>query len=119
MRTSQLNPEARADIRNLLKTSHRMFGARAKREYKLLIDRAVDLLCADPQRPSVQHRADLRAAPYLFHLRHARARGAAPKQARHIIVFTYDDTTLTILRVLHDSMDVTQRVNNNDDQSGG
>ncbi len=110
MRTPHLKPEARADIRDLLKTSRCVFGPRAKREYKLLIDHAVDLLCADPQRPSVQHRIDLRAAPHTFHIRHARTRGATPKQARHIIVFTYDDDTLTILRVLHDSMDITHRV---------
>jgi hypothetical protein len=41
----------------------------------------------------------------LFHLRHARTRGAPPKEPRHFIVFTFDEATLTILRVLHDSMD--------------
>jgi toxin ParE1/3/4 len=117
MRKQHLKPEARADIRDLLKTSRRMFGPRAKRDYKLLIDRAVDLLCADPQPPSVQHRTDLRAAPHTFHLRHARRRGAAPKQARHVIVFTYDDATLTIIRVLHDSMDITQQITNENDES--
>jgi plasmid stabilization system protein ParE len=110
MRKARLKPEARADIRDLLKRSRRIFGPRAKHEYKLLIDRAVDLLCTDPHRASVQHRVDLRATPYTFHVRHARTRGAAPKQARHIIIFTYDDATLTILRVLHDSMDISERV---------
>lgn len=110
MRKPQLKPEARADIGDLLKRSRRIFGPRAKHEYKLLIDRAVDLLCADPHRASVRHRVDLRATPYTFHLRHARTRGASPKQARHIIVFTYDDASLTILRVLHDSMDIAERV---------
>ena len=114
MRKAEVKPEARTDIRALLKTSRRMFGLRAKREYKLLLDRAEALLCADPNRVGVQHRPDLRAAPYLFHLRHARTRGAGPKQPRHILVFTYDESTLTILRVLHDSMDITQHVTNDD-----
>jgi hypothetical protein len=48
------------------------------------------------------------SAPRIFHLRHARQRGAKPKHPRHFIVFTYDDTTLTILGILHDSMDITQ-----------
>lgn len=46
---------------------------------------------------------------FLFHLRHARTRGASPKHPRHFIVFAYDDATLTILRVLHDSMDIEER----------
>lgn len=117
MRKAEVKPEARADIRALLKTSRRMFGLRAKREYKLLLDRAEALLCADPNRAGVQHRPDLRAAPCLFHLRHARTRGVAPKQPRHIIVFTYDERTLSIIRVLHDSMDITQQITNDNDET--
>jgi len=114
MRTKRLAAGARADIQDALKTSRRMFGTRARRDYALLIDRAITMLRGDPQRGGVQHREDLPGL-HLFHLRHARTRGAAPKQARHIIVFTYDDTSITVLRVLHDSMDVTQRTNSDDE----
>ena len=63
------------------------------------------MLCESPQSASVRQDEDL-AGILFFHLRHARSRGIAPKAPRHFIVFTYDDNTLTILRVLHDSMDV-------------
>lgn len=110
MRRLVVEPAADADVRDLRKTSHRNFGPISARRYQALLRAAYRMLREDPIRPSVQHRADLRSAPYFFHIRHARARGASPKQARHIIVFTYDETTLTILRVLHESMDIERRV---------
>ncbi len=78
MRAQRIAARARADIRNALQTSGRMFGARAKRDYKALIDRALILLCEKPDRAGVQRRDDLAGAPCLFHLRHPRARGASP-----------------------------------------
>ncbi len=106
MRTQRIAARARADIRNALQTSRRMFGARAKRDYKALIDRALILLCEKPDRAGVRRRDDLAGAACLFHLRHARARGASPKAPRHVIVFTYDTATLYVLRVLYDAMDL-------------
>ncbi len=97
MRAPIHRPAARADISDILKTSSRMFGPRARRNYKALIDRALNRLYENPQSAGVQHHDDLPGI-------------SLSKQARHIIVFTYDDTTLTILRVLHDSMDIAERV---------
>jgi|GEM_PF-1970362 len=114
MRRLVIEPPARTEIKKIRAYSRRVFGEGAQHKYGALMQRAFDMLCNDPARPNVQQREDLPRAPFLFHLRHARTRGAAPKQARHIIVFTYDDATLTILRVLHDSMDVEQRVSDED-----
>jgi plasmid stabilization system protein ParE len=109
MRRLIVEPAADADVRDLRKTSHRNFGPVSARRYQALLRAAYRLLRDDPTRPSVRRLEDLPRAPYTFHIRHARIRGAAPKQARHIIVFTYDDATLTVLRVLHDSMDIDER----------
>lgn len=109
MRRASYRPAARADIRNALKTSSRDFGPHARRAYKTLIDHAVAMLCADACRAGVRRIDDLSDGVFLFHLRHARARGALPKDPRHLIVFTCDDAAITILRVLHDSMDVPAR----------
>jgi plasmid stabilization system protein ParE len=110
MRRLARKPLARADIKTIRAYSRRAFGAGAQHKYGAPMKRAFNLLCADPQRPGVQQHEDIPGV-HFFHLRHARTRGVAPKAPRHIIVFTYDDTTLTILRVLHDSMDVPQHVN--------
>lgn len=79
--------------------------------------RAFELLAHDPRRPGVQHRAGLPDGVFLFHLRHARTRGQTPRQPRHFIVFTFDDASLTILRVLHDSMDVEQHMGEQTDEA--
>jgi|CXWL01.1.fsa_nt_gi plasmid stabilization system protein ParE len=71
--------------------------------------RAFLMLCADPKRSGVQQFEDM-PGRYLFHLRHARTRGTPPKQPRHFIVFTYDETHLTVLRILHDSMEIERQV---------
>jgi len=42
----------------------------------------------------------------LYHLRHARLRGASPRQPRHIIAFVDDGVTLHVVRVLHEAMDI-------------
>lgn len=117
MRQLVVEPPARAEIKAIRAYSRRAFGDGAQQTYGALMQRGFDLLCANPQRPGVRLREDLPRAPYLFHLRHARTRRAPPKQPRHIIVFTYDDTTLTILRVLHDSMDITQRVSDDEGEA--
>ena len=116
MRRLERKPQARADIKAIRAYSRRVFGAGAQLKYGALMNRAFGALCADPRRAGVQHFEGLPELRF-FHLRHVRTRGAPPKQPRPIIVFTYDDATLTILRVLHDSMDITQRVS--DDESGG
>lgn len=111
MRKLIVKPLALREQRQTLQHSRKMFGSRAARAYETLIRRGFRLLCADPKRTGVVVNDELQDGICLFHLRHARARGVAPKQARHIIVFTYDDTSITILRVLHDSTDVEHRAN--------
>jgi plasmid stabilization system protein ParE len=113
MRRLARKPLARADIKAIRAYSRRAFGAGAQHKYGALMKRAFNLLCADPQRSGVKQHEDMPGL-HFFHLRHARTRGAGPKQPRHVLVFTFDDTTLTILRVLHDSMDIPQHVSNED-----
>lgn len=110
MRKLIVKPRALSEQRQTLQYSRRKFGTRAARAYEALIRRAFQLLRADPARAGVRQLEELGSDFSLFHLRHARTHGAAPKHARHIIVFTYDDMTLTILRVLHDLMDIAERV---------
>ncbi|MGQ0532144.1 MAG: type II toxin-antitoxin system RelE/ParE family toxin [Caulobacteraceae bacterium] len=109
MKRLERKPQARADIKSIRAHSRRAFGVGAQHKYGALMKRAFEMLCADPQRTGVQQREDLPGLNF-FHLRHAHMRATPPKQPRHIIVFTCDDTTLTIVRVLHDSMDISERV---------
>ncbi len=106
MRRLAAKPAARADIRNLLAESDRVFGPRSRAAYAALINRAITLLREKPDRAGVRQRDDLFGAPSLCHLRHARPRGAHPNHPRHIIIFVANETTLTIIRVLHEAMDI-------------
>lgn len=117
MRRLIVKPAALAEARGALRRSRTDFGAAAARRYETLIRRTYRLLCKDPKRPGVKHREGMQEGVFLFHLRHARARGSAPKQPRHFIVFTFDDASLTILRVLHDSMDIDERADGSDSES--
>lgn len=116
MRRLRIEPPARAEIKAVRNYSRRVFGVGAQLKYGALMQRAFDLLCENPTRPGIKRREDLPRTPYTFHLRHARTRGVAPKQPRRFIVFTHDAKTLTILRVLHNSMDIAQRVSNDDER---
>lgn len=115
MRRIEVAAQARIDIRNALAESRERFGAAARRHYDALIRRAQKLLQQPPARPGVQQREELPPNYYLFHIRRARTRGAPPKQPRHFILFRFDDERLTILRVLHDAMDVERRANEEDE----
>ena len=110
MRQVRTQTRARADIRALLNASRRRFGVRARQDYEALLDRALALLCESPDRAGVQRRESLPRAPFAFHLRHARQRGSTPKTPRHVVIFAYDDTTLYVLRVLHDAMDIATQL---------
>lgn len=117
MRRLIVQPQAQADERLILSRSLRVFGTRAARAYAALLRRAYKVLQKNPQTPGVQCREDLRGAPFLLHLRHARKRGQSPKQPRHFIVFTYDETTLTVLRVLQDSMDLPSHIEDDENKA--
>ena len=117
MRRIERNPGVRTDIKGIREHSRRLFGPGAQIAYGKLMKRAFELLAHDPRRPGVQQREGMQENVFLFHLRHARARGQAPKLPRHFIVFTFDDASLTILRVLLDSMDVEQHMGEQTEES--
>lgn len=108
MRRLRLTRVARADIAAILRHSRTEFGDAAQHRYRALIEVALDDLLADPDRPGVAAAPkDLR----LYHLRHSRRRGAGSVgRPRHLVVFRCDLEHLTVLRLLHDSMDVSRRL---------
>jgi plasmid stabilization system protein ParE len=63
MRRLVIEPPARADIKSIRAYTRRVFGAGAQHKYGAAMQRAFELLCADPQRRGVQHREDLPRAP--------------------------------------------------------
>jgi len=110
MRRLRITASAVEERRNALRASRSIFGRPAAQAYATLIRRAYKLLSENPQRAGVKRSDDLPDGVFLFHLRHARTRATPPKQPRHIVIFRYDETTLTVMRLLYDTMDIAQHM---------
>jgi toxin ParE1/3/4 len=91
------------------------FGEITSMRYDELLESAHADLLADPARLGVIQHVELPKGVFAYHLRFSRIknkRGAIEKP-RHFILFRVNDSVLTVLRVLHDSMDLPAQLNDN------
>lgn len=109
MRRLDVSVRAKREIDDILLTSEERHGPRTAQRYRELF--AFDELVADPLRPSTRPsgRRGVR-----LHLLRSTAKRLGPaggvRSPPHLIAFIFDDTQLTIIRVLHDAMDLPQRL---------
>jgi toxin ParE1/3/4 len=94
---------ARDDLRGVLEWSETVFGEEARARYEELITRAISMLLADPLSPGVHARLELLTHAHFFHLKSVAQRTV--RQPRHVLYFTFDESTLVLLRVLHERQD--------------
>lgn len=107
MRKLDVAAAARGDIQRILQNSQEVFGDRARKRYRSLIEQSLRDLVEDPERGGTAGREELATELRLYHIRHSRARVAIPpKQASHLILFRYNAKCVFVLRVLHEAMDV-------------
>lgn len=106
-----LAPAARADIIDILDWSAQNFGAKVREGYEALIVAAFDLIREDPSVLGSRERADLAEGLRTLHLRACRnevspavRRIASP---RHFVVYRHVGEVVQVVRLLHESMDVT------------
>jgi toxin ParE1/3/4 len=112
-----LQPEfthkALEDVSSIQTWTQQRFGELTSQRYDDLLEQAIGDLLADPKRLGVIQHPELPGRLFLYHLRFSRIkskRGAIEKP-RHFIAFQVNHQALTVLRVLHDSMDVTTHLN--------
>jgi toxin ParE1/3/4 len=122
-RRIELTAPASRDIAALLDWSEKHFGATARRHYEILLQTALVDLANDPERPGNAERVQLGAGRRVYHLRHSRKRarmaGGFVRTPRHFIVYRSTAPDLVvILRVLHDSIDLSRNVTTDPDKSG-
>ncbi|MCC6629988.1 MAG: type II toxin-antitoxin system RelE/ParE family toxin [Chloroflexi bacterium] len=108
-------PEALQDINSILAWSEKEFGLEARLRYGHLIATAIDDVAEDPERLGSRPRPDLRTGVRTYHLISSRERGREMsgiiRQPRHVLVYRLRGaTTLEILRVLHDAMDLDRHL---------
>lgn len=108
MRALDVAPRAAAELTAILAYSEASFGPAAADRYRDLINAAVEDIRDDPERLGARRFGER----WLYHLRHGRSRlfGPAIGNPRHILMYRFTDQRVTLLRVLHDAMDLPARL---------
>ena len=84
------------------------FGELTSQRYDGLMEAALADLLTEPTRLGVRHHTAMPQGVFVYHLRFSRRKPtmAGVEKPRHFFVFREDADILTVLRVLHDSMDL-------------
>ena len=84
------------------------FGELASLRYDSLMEAALGDLPAEPTRLGVRHHPAMPQGVFVYHLRFSRKKPtrAGVENPWNFFVFRVDADVLTVLRVLHDSMDL-------------
>ena len=91
-----ITPQARSDLKNILKYTQKTWGTEQRVRYKKLLDDALTKIAANPALG--KPRQELRLGYYSYHV------------GRHYIFYRVLDDGVEVVRVLHDSMDVGQHL---------
>lgn len=107
-------PAARADIKDALRWSLVHFGPGALRRYQRLITVALSEIAADPCLAHSYELSGLQSGIRLYHLRHSRKRAAIEgrmvREPRHFIAYRVLKSGVTIVRLLHDRMEIVRQL---------
>ncbi|ATC25878.1 type II toxin-antitoxin system RelE/ParE family toxin [Caulobacter vibrioides] len=111
MRRLEITRPARRDIDHLLWESRQRHGPQAAARYQRLIGSAFADLRSAPKRPTSASAevGDLK----LYALRIAARRltgGQRVTKPSHVIVYRFDDERVTIVRLLHEAMDLPEHL---------
>ncbi len=100
--TLALSGAAERDFADIVAWTAENFGARQADNYARLIENALEKLGEEPYAPPSRDRGgDIGAGLRSLHLR---------RPGRHLILYKVEDQAVMVLRILHDSMDVTRHV---------
>jgi toxin ParE1/3/4 len=94
----------------ILRQSREQFGDGAQRRYERLLNATMREIAVDPQRPGVREASN---GALIYHSRHASRRlPAADRVARprHIVVYRVVGDEVRILGLLHDAMNLPERL---------
>jgi len=110
VRPLRLSVAAERDLRIILAASEERFGAAVATRYQRLVSAALRDLRADAERIGVRV---LNGGVRVYHLRHRRRRlprRQSVARPRHVLAFRIVDGGIVLLRVLHDAMDLPNRL---------
>ena len=105
MRRLRLAGPARADLREILKVSRERWGEPGRARYAALVSAALAEIASNPLGASTRNRPEAHAGARSFHLRHVRGEHGV-KAPVHVVYYRADEEVVSILRILHERMDV-------------
>lgn len=112
--TFRITQRAQTDIEACLEWSLSEFGHSAFQRYKRLIKAAILDVAHDPARHGSREIEVFGGTYRLYHLRHSTASAGTPgarvKTPRHFLAFRVSGETVEIVRLLHDGMDIENRL---------
>ena len=109
----RLAATARRDIEGILRWSLETFGVGALERYKILIDRSIRDIAADPLRMGFRPIDEVRQGYRAYPLRYSRLRvdGKPVVKPRHVLIYRMDGPdALVLARVLHDRMLIERHI---------
>ena len=108
----ELTSMALQDVAAIQDWTSARFGELTSQRYDILMEAALADLLAEPTRLGVRHHPAMPQGVFVYHLRFSRRKPATAdvEKPRHFFVFRVDADILTVLRVLHDSMDLAAQV---------
>lgn len=88
------------------------FGVAAAERYSILIDRAIFDIASDPERAGSMSVRNVQPGVRSYHIALSRKRvtGRRVVEPRHCLVYKVSGNVVEILRILHDSMDMTRHL---------
>lgn len=104
--------EAQADIVEIAQWTERIFGPAAAERYSSLIEQALADLTTSPTRLGAQESKRAAETLWTYHLNLSRDRVVGPRvqTPRHLLLYRFDQQTLTLLRVLHERRDLPRHI---------
>lgn len=108
----RLSHAADGDIFAILTWSQERFGVLARQRYENAIVAALLHAAEHGDRVGFHTRPELGEGVLTWHLAQSvsRSRGTPVRRPRHVLVCRWDDDTLVVGRILHDSMDPTRHL---------
>lgn len=102
----QLSEQAERDYDEIVEWTARTFGARQAKKYENLLIDSLESLTHDPIGPRSRDRAD--------HLGRGYRSMRMQRPGRHILIYHVQPDRIVIVRILHDSMDLSRHFPTND-----
>lgn len=110
----RLSAAAQSDVADILAWSQEQFGESARKRYQALLSTALRDVAAQPEGIGARRRPELGVDLISWHLRLSRDHvpDAVGKvhRPRHFLVYRHVDAVVEIVRVLHDSMELSRHL---------